>query len=119
MPPAFGTDNAGRQLVCIGIIWIRRQDTIDHATSAIAPLAAAALYAGVGESETLFGRSPLMGEFDKKIVHHPAVIQERNDAIRLHHSQKDGAGGASRARAKRLRWAACAVGVRWLHDARG
>ena len=111
MPPAFGTDNAGRQLICIGIIRIRRQDTIDHATSTLVPLTAAALYAGVGEPKTLFGRATFMRKFDEEVVHHPAVIQKRDGAIRLHHPQQDGAGRTRRARAESRRWTARSVGV--------
>jgi hypothetical protein len=111
MPPAFGPDNAGRQLFRIGIIRIRRQDTIDHPTPAIAPLAAAVLYAGVGEPKTLFGRATFMREFDEEVVHHPAMIQECDRTIRLNHPEQDGAGSAGRARAKSRRWTARIIGV--------
>jgi hypothetical protein len=94
MPSAFGPDGARWQFISIRIIWICREDAIDDATASITPLAAAALHTSVGETETLFGRAPLMGELDEKVVHDSPMIQERNGPIRLDHSQENGAGSA-------------------------
>ena len=85
MPSAFGPNRAGRQLVRVGKLRIRGEHAIDDATSTLAPLTAAALYAGVGESKTLFGRATFMREFDEEVVHHPAMIQECDRTIRLNH----------------------------------
>jgi hypothetical protein len=74
MPTAFGADGTRRQLCRVGERRIRSQDSIDHATPTVVPLAAAVSHAGIGKAKTFLRSAPFMGELDEELIDDAAFL---------------------------------------------
>ena len=116
MPTAVGSDAARGQDLRRDESGVGVEDSINNAASAVAPLLAAALDAGVGKAESLLRGAAFMSQLDEKIVHLSALFQKGHRAIGLDDSEKYCALVAFGARTERLRRNARGGGLWWFHE---
>jgi len=116
MPSTLRPDAARRQSIRGHKTGVGVEDSINNAASAVAPLLAAALNAGVRKAESLLRGAAFMSQLDKKNVHLSALFQKGHRAIGLDDSEKNCARGAFGTRAERLRRNARGGGLWWFHE---
>ena len=88
VPPAVGSDRAGRQAT--HVVRIVRNEPVDHPAAGPCPLLAPALHASVGKAESLLRCPPLMSQLHEEPIHLHPLGQEPDRTILLDDTQEDG-----------------------------
>jgi hypothetical protein len=99
VPPAVRADGTrGQRSLEARIVG---DEPVDHATARPRPLLAPALHASISKTETLLRGPPLMGQFDKELIHLHPIGQEPDRTILLDDPKQDGIFLAPRTGTKR------------------